>query len=58
VVAVVAAGLGQILQFHIGGRGQPHRGPPGLDFRALKIIKDDRQVGISESQVAQPAQFP
>ena len=46
VVAVVAPGLGQVLQFHIGGGGQPHRGPPGQDLRALKIIEDDRQVGI------------
>jgi hypothetical protein len=55
VIAVVAPGLGQVFQFHVSGCRQSHCGTPVLNFGALKVIQNNRQVGIPESQVASAA---
>ena len=58
VVALVAPGLGQVLQLHVGGRPQSHRGPAHLDFGPPEVIPDDGQVRVPERQIALAAQLP
>ena len=52
VVAVIASRLGDVLQLHVGGEGEPMSLSLGQDILPQEVSADDRDVPLLEGEVA------